>query len=62
MHPYKIVSPLKIDQLDPDLQTRLMGLPLTTLRAFQTLASQVQAIQEQRWAVNGRPGTRERSA
>ena len=34
----KYVGPLKIHQLDPDLQTRVKELSLTSLAEFQALA------------------------
>jgi len=50
----KYVGPLKIHQLDPDLQTRVKELSLTSLAEFQALARQIRITQEARWASRGR--------
>lgn len=47
-------TPLKIHQLDPDLQARVRGLTLTTLSDFKAMAQQIRSIQESRWAQRSR--------
>jgi anaerobic glycerol-3-phosphate dehydrogenase len=49
MSPALLASPLKIHQLDPDLQLRVKELSLTTLGEFRAMARQIRAIQESRW-------------
>jgi hypothetical protein len=49
----KFLGPLKIYQLDSDLQTRVKDLSLTSLGEFQALARQIRMTQEARWALRG---------
>jgi hypothetical protein len=51
MCPALLSAPLKIHQLDPDLQLRVKELSLTTLGEFRALARQIKAIQESRWTL-----------
>jgi len=50
----KYANPMKIHQLDPDLQTRVKELPLTSLAEFQALAREIRITQEARWATTRR--------
>ncbi len=47
----RFASPMKIHQLDPDLQTRVKDLPLTSLAEFHALAREIRITQEARWAL-----------
>jgi hypothetical protein len=46
----KFAGPMKIYQLDPDLQTRVKELTMTSLAEFQALAREIRMTQEARWA------------
>ena len=54
MYSTQFARPLKIHQLDPDLQTRVKDLSLTSLAEFQALARQIRTTQEARWALRDR--------
>jgi hypothetical protein len=46
----KFAGPMKIYQLDPDLQTKVKELTMTSLAEFQALAREIRMTQEARWA------------
>ena len=44
-------GPMKIHQLDPDLQTRVKELTMTSLAEYRALAREIRMTQEARWAL-----------